>query len=161
MCALLSCYLACTGNSLPKFCDNLSVTSSEVKSSSLCDYVCKFLQPTIFPKCPIVTIQPLRTYYFLIIHSVSEPVLFAEDTRVMIIDKNLEHLCSVSYLFRSHVFKCFISNNLVIRLDKMNIMKFITQNASHSTVHIGYEDEFKQETMNTNFLRLQIYININ
>jgi len=43
----------------------------------------------------------------------------------------------------------------------MNIMKFITQNPSHSAVHIGYEDEFKQEAMNTNFLGLKIYININ
>jgi len=30
----------------------------------------------------------------------------------------------------------------------MNIMKFITQNPSYTTVHIGYEGEFKQETMN-------------
>ena len=30
----------------------------------------------------------------------------------------------------------------------MSIMKFITQNPSHSTVHIGYESEFQKETMN-------------
>jgi len=36
-------------------------------------------------------------------------------------------------------------------------MKFIKQNPSHSTVHIGYEEEYKQETMNTKFPGLQSY----
>jgi len=35
-----------------------------------------------------------------------------------------------------------------MKLGKMNIMKVITQNPSHSTVHIGYESEFQKETMN-------------
>ena len=37
----------------------------------------------------------------------------------------------------------------------MNIMKFETQNYSHSALHIGYKEEYKLETMNTTFLCLQ------
>jgi hypothetical protein len=39
----------------------------------------------------------------------------------------------------SHVIKWFVANKLVINLDKTSIMKFITNNSSHSTLHIGYK----------------------
>jgi hypothetical protein len=80
----------------------------------------------------------------LIINSVSEPVLFSDNSSVMITGRNLEDLCSVSNLVRSHVIKWFAANNLVINLDKIYIMKFITQNSSYSTVHIGYKEECMQ-----------------
>ena len=38
----------------------------------------------------------------------------------------------------------------------MNIMKFITRNSSHSTLHIGYKEKYVAETVNTKFLGLQI-----
>ena len=31
-------------------------------------------------------------------------------------------------------------------------MKFITQNSSHSTLHIGYKEKYIEETNNTEFL---------
>jgi len=34
-------------------------------------------------------------------------------------------------------------------------MKFITKNSSHCTLHIGYKEKYKEETMDTNFLGLQ------
>ena len=70
------------------------------------------------------------------INTVSEPVLFAGDTSVLISSRNLEDFCSVSNLVVSHMIKWFAANNLVINLDKTNIMKFITKNSSHSTIHI-------------------------
>ena len=33
----------------------------------------------------------------------------------------------------------FASNKLVLNLDIMNIMKFITKKSAHSTLHIGYK----------------------
>jgi hypothetical protein len=69
----------------------------------------------------------------------------------MIIGRNLESFCSVSNLVLSHVINWFAANNLVVNLDKINIMKFITQNSSHSTLHVGYKEEYKQVTMNTIF----------
>ena len=50
--------------------------------------------------------------------------------------------------------KWFAANNLVLNLDKMNIMKFITKNSSHSTLHIGYKEKYVEETVNTKFLGL-------
>jgi len=43
----------------------------------------------------------------------------------------------------------------------MNIMKFITENSSHSTLYIGYKEKYVEERGNTKFLGLQIdnYIN--
>jgi len=33
------------------------------------------------------------------------------------------------------------ANNLVLNIDKMNEMKFITKNSSHFTLRVGYEDK--------------------
>jgi hypothetical protein len=58
-------------------------------------------------------------------NSVSEPILFADDTSVIISSRNLEDFCSVSNLVFSHMIKGFAANNLVLNLDKTNTMKFI------------------------------------
>ena len=57
--------------------------------------------------------------------------------------------------------KWFSANNSVLNLDKMNIMKFITKNSSHSTLHIGYKEKYIEQTVNAKFLGLQIDIHIN
>jgi len=44
-------------------------------------------------------------------------------------------------LVLSHMIKWFVANNSVLKLDKTNIMKFITKNSSHSTLHIGYKEK--------------------
>jgi hypothetical protein len=62
------------------------------------------------------------------INSVSEPILFADDTGVTISSRNFEDFSSVSNLVLSLMIKCFAANNLVPNLDKMNIMKFIEKN---------------------------------
>jgi hypothetical protein len=57
--------------------------------------------------------------------------------------------------------KWIVANNLVLNLDKMNIMKFITKNSSRSTLHIGYKENYVEETVNTKPLVLQIDNHIN
>jgi len=52
--------------------------------------------------------------------------------------------------------ECFSANNLVLNLDKTNIMKFLTKNSSHSTLHIGYNEKRIEKAENTTFLGLQI-----
>jgi len=37
--------------------------------------------------------------------------------------------------------KWFADNNLVLNLDKTNIMKFIRNNSSHSTLHVRYKEK--------------------
>jgi len=50
----------------------------------------------------------------------------------------------------------FAANNLVLNLDKANIMKIITMNSTHSTLYIGYDG-----MANTKFLGLQIDNHLN
>ena len=51
-----------------------------------------------------------------------------------------------------HIIKLFAANNLVLNLDKTNIMKFVTKYSSHSMLHIGYTEKYIEETVNKNFL---------
>jgi len=95
------------------------------------------------------------------INSVSEPILFADNTSVIISSRNFEDFCSVSSLFPSPLIKWFVANNVVLTLDKMNVMKFITKNSSHFTLHVGYKEKYVEETVNTKFLGLPIDNHIN
>ena len=52
-------------------------------------------------------------------------------------------------------------NNLFPNLGKTNILKFITKNSSHSTLHIGYKEKYIEDTVNTKFLGSQIDNDIN
>ena len=90
------------------------------------------------------------------INSVSEPILFADDNDVIISSRNLEDFCSVSNFVLSHMVKWSAANNLVLNLDKINIMKFITINSTHSALHTSYEG-----MANTKFLGLQIDNHLN
>jgi len=40
----------------------------------------------------------------------------------------------------------FAANNLVLNLDKTNVMKLTAKNSSHSTVHIGYKKQYKEDS---------------
>ena len=43
----------------------------------------------------------------------------------------------------------FAANNLVLNVDKTNIMKFITKNSSHSTLYTGYKEKYKKVIVDT------------
>ena len=90
------------------------------------------------------------------INSISEPILFADDTTVIISSRHFEDFCSVLNLVLSHMIKRSAANKLVLNLDKTNITKFITNNSSHSALCIGYKEKYIEETVNTKFLGLQI-----
>jgi len=57
--------------------------------------------------------------------------------------------------------KWFAANTLVLNLCKTSIMKFITRNSSHSTLHIGYKEKYLEEAVNTKFLGLQCDNHVN
>jgi len=65
--------------------------------------------------------------------SISEPLLFANNTTVVVSSRNFKDFLSVSILVLSHMTKQFAEKKLVLYLDKTNVMKFITKNSSHST----------------------------
>jgi hypothetical protein len=90
------------------------------------------------------------------INYVSEQLLFAHDTSVIIPSRNFKDFCSVSNLFLSRKIKWFADNNLVGHLDTMKRMRFITKNSSHSTLPIGYKEKRVEEMVNTKFLGFEI-----
>ena len=57
--------------------------------------------------------------------------------------------------------KWFAASKLLLSLDKMNIMKVITKNSSHSKLHIGYKEDNTQRMVNTKPLGLQTDNHIN
>jgi hypothetical protein len=57
--------------------------------------------------------------------------------------------------------KWFAANNLVLNLDKTNIMQFITKNSAHSPIQFGYKEKYIAETLNTKFVGLQTDNHIN
>jgi hypothetical protein len=105
---------------------------------------------------------PYSIYKFpLTINCISRPIIFADDASVTISRRNFEDFSSVSNLVLFHMIKWFAANNLVLNFHKTNIMKFVTKNLSHSTLHSGYTGNCIAETMNTKFLGLQIDNHLN
>jgi len=86
------------------------------------------------------------------INSISESILFVDDTNVIISSRNFKDFCSVSNLVLSHMMKWFAANNLI-----PDIMKFITKNLSHSTLCIGCKEKHIEKALNIEFLGLQIH----
>ena len=74
---------------------------------------------------------------------------------------NFEDFCSVPNPVLPHFIEWFTADNLVVNLDKMTIIKFITKNSSHPTFRIGYTDRYIEETLNTKFVGLQIDKHLN
>jgi len=61
------------------------------------------------------------------INSVSDSILFVDDTGVTVSSRNFKDFCSVTILVLSHMITWFADINLVPNLDKTNIMKFIKE----------------------------------
>jgi hypothetical protein len=55
------------------------------------------------------------------INSVSEEMLFADDTGVIISRRHFGDICWVSNLFLSHVIKWFAASKLVLNLDETKL----------------------------------------
>ena len=86
------------------------------------------------------------------INSVSEPILLADGTSVIIPSRNFEGYISGSNVFLSHIIKLFVADTLVQNLAKANIMNFITKNYPRSDLCIGCKEKCIEETTNTKVL---------
>ena len=70
------------------------------------------------PLLSLILINDLQ----LRINSISETILFVGDIIVIISSRNFEDFFSVPYLVLSPLIKWFAVNNLVLNLDKTNVM---------------------------------------
>jgi hypothetical protein len=59
----------------------------------------------------------------------SEPIIFADDTSVIISSKMFDDFCAMSNIVLSHMNKWFNANRLALNIDKTNIMKFTINNS--------------------------------
>jgi len=51
--------------------------------------------------------------------------------------------------------KWFATINLVLNLDKTNVMKVITKKSPHPSLHTGYKEKYLEETVKTEYFGLQ------
>jgi hypothetical protein len=72
--------------------------------------------------------------------TLSESILFADDISVIISSKNFDDFFANTVL--SHISKWFISNKLVINLDKTSIIKFITNKSLQLGLNVGYDEKY-------------------
>jgi hypothetical protein len=95
------------------------------------------------------------------INSLSEPILFADDTSVTISNRKFEDFCMISNSVLSHMIEWFAANKLVLNLEKTNIMKSVTNNSPDCAMTIGYKDKYREETVNSRFLGLHLENHLN
>jgi hypothetical protein len=84
------------------------------------------------------------------INTLSEPILLADDTNVIISSKNFDDFSTMSNTVLSHMSKWFTSNKLVLNLDKTN-NKMYNKSSQHD-VNIGYDEKYVEESVNTKSL---------
>jgi hypothetical protein len=64
--------------------------------------------------------------------------MFADDTSVLISKDNCEDFQQTANLVLSNMSKWFAANQLVLNMEKTNMLKFKTSNLPHQPLTIGY-----------------------
>jgi hypothetical protein len=75
------------------------------------------------------------------VSTLSEPIIFTDDTSVIIFYTNFDDFCTVLNAVFSRMSKWFTANKLAIHLDKINIIKFISKNSPLYALNIGYDEK--------------------
>jgi cellulose biosynthesis protein BcsQ len=78
-------------------------------------------------------------------NTLTEPIIFADDTSVIICNKNFDDFCATSNLVLSHMSKWFTDNKLVPNIDKTNVIKFITTRHNMLKILVIMESFFKSQ----------------
>jgi hypothetical protein len=95
------------------------------------------------------------------INSLAEPILFADDTSVIISNRNFRDFSATSNLVLSHMIEWFAANKLILNLENTNIMKVVTKNMPHCALTIGYKDKYVEEVVSTKFLGIRLDNHLN
>jgi hypothetical protein len=95
----------------------------------------------------------------LTIHSQSKPILFADDTNIIISHPEADgfQICMNDAMSLNKWIK---ANKLTLNSDKTNFMKFCINNKTWVNLNIGYDDKTIEEVETTKFLGLQIDNNL-
>jgi hypothetical protein len=71
------------------------------------------------------------------INAISDPILFVDDTSVIISKDNYDDFKQTSNLVLSHMCEWFDAYQLVLNVEKTNVMKFTTTNLPHYPLDVG------------------------
>jgi hypothetical protein len=77
--------------------------------------------------------------------SLAEPILFADDTSVIISHRNFIEFSTTANLVLACTIERFSANKLVLNLEKTNTMKFVTNKPPYCALTIGHKDKCKEE----------------
>jgi hypothetical protein len=86
------------------------------------------------------------------INTLSEPIIFTDDTSIIISGKKFDDFHTTSNVLCCRMSKWFSAKTLALNLDKTTIIKFITKNSPQRTLSIGYKEKYTEVSMNTKFL---------
>jgi hypothetical protein len=95
------------------------------------------------------------------INSLAKPILFADDTSVIISNGNFRDFSATSNLVLSFMIEWFAANKLILNLEKTNIIKVETKNMPHCALTIGYKDKYIEEIVSIKFLGIHLDNHLN
>jgi hypothetical protein len=97
----------------------------------------------------------------LSIKHISKVILFADDTSLLVTDKNYEQFKQKANSVMSCLGQWFDTNQLILNLTKTNLVKFTSTNLVHFPLTVEYKNILIDETVNTKFLGMHIHNHMN
>jgi hypothetical protein len=129
----------------------------EEKSSSWETVVNRFPQGSILgPLHFIIYLNDLPNG----LHQKAKPVVYADDTSVLLMAKNDEELKNKINCMLDYMTGWFSANGLTLNVEKPNIMKFTSSYHQNEAFQIMYQKKIITGTNNTKFLGLELDKNI-
>jgi len=99
--------------------------------------------------------------FSLRINSLAETILFADDTTVIISNRNFIEFSTTVNLVLARMIEWFSANKIVLNLEKTDILKFVTNNLPYCALSIGHKDKYIEEGVHLIFLGIRIDNHLN
>jgi len=90
------------------------------------------------------------------INSLAEPILFTDDTSVIISNENFIDFTTSANQVLAGMIEWFSANKLVLNVKKTNIKKSVTINQPYCALTVSYRDKCIEEAVNLKFLGIKI-----
>jgi hypothetical protein len=90
-------------------------------------------------------------------NKISDVTIFADDTSILISNNNCTDLNQMCTSVLSHITKWFQANQLVLNVEKTNMVQFTLTKFSHSLLQLTYEGKILTEADHIKFLGLLIW----
>jgi hypothetical protein len=111
-------------------------------------------------KCRLFLVLSFINDLPLQINSLAEPILFADDTSVLVSNEHFVVFSTSANLFLACMIEWFSANTLVLNLEKTNIMNLVTINLPYCVLAIGH-DKCMEGAVKLIFLGIQIDNHLN